>query len=59
MGCFLFDLNEYHLYRHEYLNIPDDYMIPCFIGVGRPAETAVYTKQIDVDYDTQIHWEMF
>ncbi len=43
----------------EALNIPDDYLIPCFIGVGRPAETAVYTKQIDVDYDTQIHWEMF
>ena len=43
----------------EALNIPDDYMIPCFIGVGRPAETAVYTKQIDVDYDMQIHWEMF
>ena len=43
----------------EALNIPDDYMIPCFIGIGRPAETAVYTKQIDVDYNVQIHWEMF
>jgi nitroreductase len=41
------------------LNIPEEYMIPCFIGIGRPSETAVYTKQIDVDYDTQIHWEMF
>jgi hypothetical protein len=43
----------------DLLYIPEEYMIPCFIGIGRPAETAVYTKQIDVDYGTQIHWEMF
>ena len=43
----------------ETLNIPDDYLIPCFIGIGRPAKDAVSTKQIDVDYDAQIHWEMF
>ena len=56
----------------EALNIPDEYLIPCFIGVGRPAEGApcfigvgrpaegaALTKQIDVDYDAQIHWERF
>ena len=43
----------------ETLNIPDNYLIPCFIGIGRPAKDAVSTKQIDVDYDAQIHWEMF
>ena len=43
----------------ETLNIPDDYLIPCFIGIGRPAKDAVSTKQIDVDYDAQIHWEKF
>lgn len=37
----------------------DKYLIPCFIGVGRPAEGATLTKQIDVDYDAQIHWERF
>ena len=41
------------------LNIPDEYLIPCFIGIGRPAEDAVCTRQIDVDYDAQIHWEQF
>ena len=43
----------------EALNIPDEYLIPCFIGIGRPAKGAVITKQLDVDYDKQIHWEAF
>ena len=43
----------------EALNIPNDYLIPCFIGIGRPAKDAVSTKQIDVDYDAQIHWGKF
>ena len=43
----------------EALNIPDEYLIPCFIGIGRPAKDAAYTKQIAVDYDKQIHWETF
>ncbi|MCR5226240.1 MAG: nitroreductase family protein [Eubacterium sp.] len=41
----------------EALNIPDEYLIPCFIGIGRPAKDAAATRQIDVDYDAQIHWE--
>ena len=43
----------------EALNIPNDYLISCFIGIGRPAKDAVSTKQIDVDYDAQIHWGKF
>ena len=43
----------------ETLNIPNDYLIPCFIGIGRPAKDAVSTKQIDVDYENQIHWGAF
>lgn len=43
----------------ETLNIPDEYLIPCFIGIGRPVKNAVSTKQLDVDYDAQIHWEEF
>ena len=41
------------------LGIPDDYLVPCFIGIGRPAKGAEPTKQIEVDYDNQIHWERF
>ena len=41
------------------LGFPDGFMIPCLIGIGRPAENAVRTKQIAVDYDAQIHWQKF
>ena len=41
------------------LGFPDEYLIPCFIGIGRPAPDAVRTRQIDVDYDAQIHWDRF
>ena len=38
---------------------PDDYMIPCFIGIGRPAENAVRTKQLKPDIEKQLHWQRF
>ena len=41
------------------LGCPDGYLIPCFIGIGRPAPDAVLTKQINVDLDDRIHWQKF
>ena len=41
------------------LGFPDGYLIPCFIGIGRPAPDAVLTKQIDVDLEDRIHWQKF
>ena len=41
------------------LGFPDGYLVPCFIGIGRPAPDAVLTKQIDPDLDRQIHWQKF
>ena len=41
------------------LGFPDGYMIPCFIGIGRPAPDAVLTKQIDINIDQLIHWQKF
>ena len=41
------------------LGFPDGYLIPCFIGIGRPAPNAVLTKQIDVDLEDRIHWQKF
>lgn len=38
---------------------PDEYMIPCFIGIGRPKEDAVRTKQILPDMEKQLHWQKF
>ena len=41
------------------LGFSEGFMIPCLIGIGRPSETAVRTKQIPVDYAGQIHWQRF
>ena len=43
----------------DVLHFPDEYMIPCFIGIGRPAPDAVLTKRIPVDLEKQIHWNRF
>ena len=43
----------------EALNIPDEYLIPCFIGIGRPAADIKEAKQLDVDFDNKIHWQKF
>ena len=41
------------------LGFSEGFMIPCLIGIGRPAENTVQTKQIPVDYGAQIHWQRF
>jgi len=41
------------------LGFPGGYLIPCFIGIGRPAPDAILTKQIEIDFDRQVHWNKF
>ena len=41
------------------LGFPEKYLIPCFIGIGRPAKDAVRTKQLAVDLEQMIHWQKF
>lgn len=41
------------------LGFPDGYMIPCFIGIGRPAPDAVIARQLDADIGEQLHWQKF
>ena len=50
--------NEEEIAR-EVTGFPDNYMIPCFIGIGRPAENAVRTNQLVPDIDKQLHWQSF
>lgn len=38
---------------------PEEYMIPCFIGIGRPAKNAFRTKQLPPDLEQQLHWQKF
>ena len=38
------------------LNVPDPYMAPCYIGIGRPAENAHVVEQIERDVKSALHF---
>lgn len=44
-------------YAKEVLGFPDDYFMPCFIGIGKPRKNAVVVKQKDIDVKERIHWD--
>ena len=50
--------NEEELAR-EATGFPEEYMIPCFIGIGKPAAGAVRTRQLFADPEKQLHWQKF
>ena len=50
--------NEEKLAR-EATGFPEEYMIPCFIGIGKPAAGAVRTRQLFADPEKQLHWQKF
>ena len=59
-GCNLrIPWGEEEAVAQKVLGFPDGYLIPCFIGIGRPAPDAVLTKQIDVDLEDRIHWQKY
>lgn len=43
----------------EVLGIPEDWFIPCFLGVGVPAKDAQYVKQHKIDPADRIHWDRY
>lgn len=46
-------------YAKEVLGFPDDYFMPCFIGIGKPKKDAVVVKQKDIDVRERIHWDIW
>ena len=41
------------------LEIPDDYFMPCFIGIGRPKKGIEPVMQKEIHVRDRIHWEKF
>lgn len=41
------------------LKYPDDYVMPCFIGIGIPKKDAPVIKQKVIDITERIHWNKF
>ncbi len=44
-------------YSRKVLGYPDDYFMPCFIGIGRPQKGILPIKQKDIDLKQRIHWD--
>jgi nitroreductase len=43
-------------YARDVLEFPDDYFMPCFIGVGKPKKDAPIIKQKNINIQERIHW---
>lgn len=48
-------LGDEQEYVKSILNFPDDYVMPCYIAIGRPAEDAVYATQKEYSVEERIH----
>ncbi len=44
-------------YSRKVLGYPEDYFMPCFIGIGRPQKGIAAIKQKDIDLKQRIHWD--
>lgn len=55
-GCTLrVPLGDEEDYARKVLGFPNDYFMPCFIGIGKPAKDAPVIKQKDIDVKERIH----
>ena len=56
-GCALrIPLGNEAEYAKNVLDFPNDYFMPCFIGIGKPKENAPIIKQKVIDTKERIHW---
>ena len=46
-------------YARKVLGFPEDYFMPCFIGIGKPRKDAVPVKQKEISIKERIHWDKF
>ncbi len=44
-------------YSRKVLGYPEEYFMPCFIGIGRPQKNITAIKQKDIDLKQRIHWD--
>ncbi|WP_410496411.1 nitroreductase family protein [Cellulosilyticum sp. ST5] len=56
-GCNLrIPLGNEDEWSKKILGYPDEYMMPCFIGIGQAQKDAVTVRQKTIDIDERIHW---
>ena len=52
-------LGDEEEHARKVLGFPDDYFMPCFIGIGRTKKEAAPVRQNRVDLKERIHWNCF
>ncbi|MDE7267818.1 MAG: nitroreductase family protein [Lachnospiraceae bacterium] len=56
-GCALrVPLGDESEHARNVLGYPNDYFMPCFIGIGKPKRNAPVIKQKDIQMKERIHW---
>ncbi len=59
-GCNLrVPLGNEEEYARDVLGFPNDYFMPCFIGIGKPKSDAAPVKQKEINIKERIHWDKF
>ena len=59
-GCNLrIPLGNEDEHARKVLGFPEDYFMPCFIGIGIPRENAPVPRQKSIDIKTRIHWDKY
>ena len=59
-GCNLrVPLGNEAAHAREVLGFPDEYFMPCLIGIGRPKHGIEPVKQKEIDVESRIHWDQF
>lgn len=46
-------------YARDVLGFPNDYFMPCFIGIGKPKMDTPVIKQKEIDINSRIHWDIW
>lgn len=46
-------------YARDVLGFPSDYLMPCFIGIGRPESGIAPVKQKEINIKERIHWDKY
>ena len=60
LGCNLrIPLGEESTHAREVLKYPEDYFMPCFIGIGRPLKGIKPVRQIEINPQDRIHWNEY
>lgn len=59
-GCNLrIPLGNEGTYAKDILGFPNDYFMPCFIGIGKPKKQIIPIKQKEINIKERIHWDKF